>query len=85
MNPFLSLALVYYLEANHPTYNKKLIYFSGRCGGQYKNYKNFMEERLCSHKHDFGISAEGISAHCDGIGGAGKRTCGLAKRPKVFE
>ena len=28
-----------------------------------------MEERLCSHKYDFSISAEWISAPCDGTGG----------------
>ena len=32
--------------------------FSGSCGGQYKNLKNFTEGRLCFQKHDFGISAE---------------------------
>ena len=44
-----------------------------------------MKERLCSHKHDFGISTEWISAPCDGIGGAIKTTCSQAKPPKVFE
>ena len=29
-----------------------------------------MEKRLCSHMHDFGISAEWISAPCEDIGGA---------------
>ena len=47
--------LVNYLKANHP-HIKILIYFSDVCGGQYKNYKNFMD--LCFPKHDFGISAE---------------------------
>ena len=28
-----------------------------------------MEERLCSHKYDFSISAEWIRAPCDGIDG----------------
>ena len=45
--------LVYYLKANHPhipTYNK-LIYFFDICGGQYKNYKNFMD--LCSTNKNF--------------------------------
>ena len=32
-----------------------------------------MEERLCSHKHNFGVSAEWISDPCDDIGGADKR------------
>ena len=39
--------LVDYLKANHPHIKKKLIYFSGGCGGQ---YKNFMD--LCSHKYE---------------------------------
>ena len=37
-----------------------------------------MEERLCSHKHGFGISAEWISDLCDDIGGADK--CHVAKQ-----
>ena len=37
---------------------KKLYYFSDGCGGQYKNYKNFMN--LCLHKQDFGFEAEWI-------------------------
>ena len=37
---------------------KKLFYFSDGCGGQYKNYKNFMN--LCLHKQDFGLDAEWI-------------------------
>ena len=44
-----------------------------------------MEGRLSSHKHDFGISAEWISAACDGIGGVVKKICSQAKPPKVFE
>ena len=50
-----------------------------------QNYKNFMEERLCSHKHDFGIGAEWISVPCDDIAGAVKTTCSQEKPPKVFE
>ena len=57
---------------------KKLFYFSDGCGGQYKNYKNFMN--LCLHKQDFGLDAEWIfiaNSHgkspCDGIGGTVKR------------
>ena len=50
---------------------KKLFYFSDGCGGQYKNYKNFMN--LCLHKQDFGLDAEWIFfATCDGIGGSVK-------------
>ena len=44
-----------------------------------------MKEPLRSHKHDFGISAEWISARCDGIGGVVKTTCSQAKPPKVSE
>ena len=44
-----------------------------------------MEERLCSHKHDFGISAQSINAPCDGIGGVVKTTCSQVKPPKFFE
>ena len=72
-----------YLKLNHPNINK-LFYFSDGCGGQYKNYKNFLN--LCMHEHDFGISAEWVyffaTSHgkslCDGIGGAVKRH--VAKR-----
>ena len=74
--------LVDYLKANNP-HIKKIIYFSDSCGGQYKNYKKFMD--LCSHKCDFGISAEWVffvtsycKSPCDGIDGAVKRH--VAKR-----
>ena len=47
---------------------------------------------LCSHKHDFGISAEWMlfatsyyKSPCHGIGGAVKTTCSQAKLPMVFE
>ena len=50
-------------------------------GGQYKNYKKFMD--LCSYKHDFHVSAEWMflaTSYCksprDIIGGAVKTTCG---------
>ena len=56
----------------------KILYFSDGCGGQYKNYKKFIN--LCLHKEDFGISAEWVffaTSHgkspCDGIGGSVKR------------
>ena len=62
---------------------KKLFYFSDGCGGQYKNYKNFMN--LCLHKQDFCLDAEWIffaTSHskspCDRIGGSVK--CHAAKR-----
>ncbi len=56
----------------------KLMYFSNGCGGQYKNYKNFIN--LCLHKQDFGMDVEWVffaTSHrkspCDGIGGSVKR------------
>ena len=44
-----------------------------------------MKERLCSHKHDFGISTEWISAPSDSIGEAIKTTCSQAETSKVSE
>ena len=44
-----------------------------------------MDERLCSLKHDFGISAEWISAPCDDIGGAVITSCSQVNPLKVFE
>ena len=47
---------------------------------------------LCSHKHDFGISAEWVflatsycKAPCHGIGGAVKTTFSQVKPQKAFE
>ena len=37
---------------------KKLFCFSYRCGGECKNYENFMN--LCLHKQDFGLDPEWI-------------------------
>ena len=69
--------LVAYLREKYPHIDK-IFYFSDGCGGQYKNFKNFLN--LCHHKHDFGMDAEWIffaTSHgkspCDGIGGAVKR------------
>ena len=66
------------------------MYFSDSGGGRYKNYKNFMY--LCSHEHDFDISAEWVffatsycKSPCDGTGGAVKMTCSQANPPTVFE
>jgi hypothetical protein len=60
----------------------KIYYFSDGCGGQYKNYKNFIN--ICHHEKDFGIKCEWnffATSHgknaCDGIGGTIKR--GVAK------
>ena len=46
---------------------------------------------LCSHKHDFGISAEWVffsinhcKYPCDSTGGEVETTCSQAKHPKVF-
>lgn len=73
---------VHYIRALLPHVNK-MTYFSDGCGGQYKNYKNFIN--LCLHKQDFGIDAEWVffaTSHgkspCDGIGGSVKRH--VAKR-----
>ena len=56
----------------------KIYYVSDGCGGQYKNYKNFLN--LCYHKDDYGIDAERIffaTSHgkspCDGIQDSVKR------------
>ena len=35
---------------------KKMIYFNDGCGGQYKNYKNFMN--LMKHRDEFALNAE---------------------------
>ena len=61
----------------------KIYYVSDGCGGQYKNFKNFLN--LCFHKEDFSIEAEWIffaisngKSLCDGIGREVK--CQAAKR-----
>ena len=60
-----------------PPQVEKLFYFSDGCGGQYKNYKNFMN--LCLHKQDFRLDAEWnfFASHgkspCDRICGSVKR------------
>ena len=66
-----------FIKENYPLVSK-VYYFSDGCGGQYKNYKNFIN--LCHHKEDFGLNAEWIffaTSHgkspCDGIGGTVKR------------
>ena len=46
-----------YIKDNLPLVSK-IYYFSDGCGGQYKNYKNFLN--LCNHKNDFGLVAEWI-------------------------
>ena len=69
--------LVEFLKQRLPSVTK-IYYVSDGCGGQYKNFKNFLN--LCCHKEDFSIEAEWIffaTSHgkspCDGIGGAVKR------------
>ena len=64
--------LIDYIKQNCKDINK-LYYVSDGCGGQYKNFKNFLN--LCFHKEDYGIEAEWIffaTSHgkcfCDGIG-----------------
>ena len=68
--------LVEFLKQRLPNVTK-IYYVSDGCGGQYKNFKNFLN--LCSHKVDFSIKAEWIffaTSHgkstCDGTGGVVK-------------
>ena len=49
--------LVEFLKQRLPNVSK-IYYFSDGCGGQYKNFKNFLN--LCSPKEDFSIKAEWI-------------------------
>ena len=65
--------LVEFLKQRLPNVTK-IYYVSDGCGGQHKNFKNFLN--ICSHKEDFSIEAEWIlfaTSHrkswCDGIGG----------------
>ena len=44
-----------YLKVKRPML-KKMIYFVDGCGGQYKNYENFMN--LMKHRDDFALNAE---------------------------
>ena len=74
--------LVEFLKQRLPNVTK-IYYVSDGCGGQYKNFKNFLN--LCSHKEDFSIEAKWIffaisheKLPYDGIGGAVK--CHAAKR-----
>ena len=76
--------LVEFLKQRLPNVSK-IYYYSDGCGGQYKNFKNFLN--LCSHKEDFSIKAEWIffaTSHgkspYDGIGGAVKRHAAKRKR-----
>ena len=73
---------------------KKMIYFSDGCGGQYKNYKNFMNQM--KHHDDFALNAEWnffTTVHgknvCDGVGGTVKRLAAhtslqRAKEKQIF-
>ena len=68
--------LVEFLKQRLPNVTK-IYYVSDGCGGQHKNFKNFLN--ICSHKEDFSIEAEWIffaTSHrkspCEGIGGAVK-------------
>ena len=53
-----------YLFQKHPSNHQKanfqivqkVIYFSDGCGGQYKNFQNFIN--LCNHQNDIGALAE---------------------------
>ena len=68
--------LVEFLKHRLPNV-RKIYYVSDGCGGQYKNFKNFLN--LCFHKEDFSIEAEWIffsTSHrkwsSDGVVGAVK-------------
>jgi hypothetical protein len=68
---------VNHIKSAHPEI-KHIKYFTDGCGGQYKNFKNFIN--LCEHEADFGLTAEWnffATSHgkgpCDGIGGTVKR------------
>ena len=81
--------LVYYLKANH-LHLKKTNLLLWQLWKTVQKLQKLMD--LCSHKHDFSISAEWMffatnycKSPCDGIGGAVKTTCSQAKPPKVFE
>ena len=81
--------LTSYIKTNLPRI-EKLHYFSDGCGGQYKNYKNFMN--LCLHFKDFRLKAEWIffaTSHgkspCDGIGGTVKRTTAKASLQRAID
>ena len=78
-----------YIKDNLPLVSK-IYYFSDGCGGQYKNYKNFLN--LCNHKNDFGLVAEWIffaTSHgkspCDGIGGTVKRLTARASLQRPLD
>ena len=78
-----------YLKVKLPML-KKMIYVSDRCGGQYKNYKNFMN--LIKHCDDFALDAEcnflatshGKNA-CDSVGGTVKRLAARASLQRAKE
>ena len=66
-----------YIKSNYPQV-KKIEYFSDGCGGQYTNFKNFLN--LAYHLEDFGLIAIWIffaschgKSNCDGVGAATKR------------
>ena len=72
-----------YLKVKLPML-KKMIYFSDGCGGQYKNYKNFLN--LMKHRDDFALNAEWsvfATSHgknaCDGVEGYSKEACSTCK------
>ena len=73
----IQILLVEFLKQRLPNITK-IYYVSDGCGGQYKNFKNFLN--LCAHKEDFFIETEWIffatslrKSPCDGIGSMVKR------------
>lgn len=72
---------------NHIT---KVVYFTDGCGGQYKNYKNFLN--ITYHEKDFGIPAEWnffATSHgkgaCDGVGGTVKRLAARSSLQRPYD
>lgn len=69
---------------------KHIYYFSDGAGGQYKNFKNFLN--ICYHKKDYQeVSAEWnffATSHgkspCDGIGGMVKRQAARASLQRIY-
>lgn len=77
-----------FLKNNHENITK-VIYFTDGCGGQYKNFKNFLN--ITYHEEDFGIPAEWsffATSHgkgaCDGIGGTVKRLAARASLQRPY-
>ena len=80
--------LILFLKRALSSFPVKITYFSDGAASQYKNWKNFVN--LCSHKADFGASAEwhfSATSHgkgaCDGLGGTVKHLATKASVQKL--